>query len=128
MTFFKVSDDVPYPNGHMPSSAIVEIRVGDESRIAGSVGNGPVNALDLAMRDALKNFYPAIAGMHLTDYKVRVISSGSATDSTIRVLIDSTDGQAVWTTVGVSTDITEASFRALTDSYEYLLSKNRSEG
>lgn len=128
VTFFKVSDDVPYPNGHMPSSAIVEIRVGDESRIAGSVGNGPVNALDLAMRDALKNFYPAIAGMHLTDYKVRVISSGSATDSTIRVLIDSTDGQAVWTTVGVSTDITEASFRALTDSYEYLLSKNRSEG
>ena len=57
-----------------------------------------------------------------------MISSGSATDSTIRVLIDSTDGQAVWTTVGVSTDITEASFRALTDSYEYLLSKNRSEG
>lgn len=123
VTFFKVSDDVPYPNGHMPSSAIVEIQVGNQSRIAGSVGNGPVNALDLAMREALQNFYPQISQMHLTDYKVRVISTGSATDAAIRVLIDSTDGREVWTTVGVSTDITEASFRALTDSYEYILSK-----
>ena len=123
VTFFKVSDDVPYPNGHMPSSAIVEIRVGTQSRIAGSVGNGPVNALDLAMREALQSFYPQISQMHLTDYKVRVISTGSATDAAIRVLIDSTDGREVWTTVGVSTDITEASFRALSDSYEYILSK-----
>lgn len=128
VTFFKVTDDVPYPNGHMPSSAIVEIKVGSKTRIAGSVGNGPINALDRAMREGLRNFYPEIGSMHLTDYKVRVISSGSATDSTIRVLIDSTDGKEVWTTVGVSTDITEASFKALTDSYEYMLSKtiNRS--
>lgn len=123
VTFFKVTDDVPYPNGHMPSSAIVEINVNGEAKIAGSVGNGPVNALDNAMREALKTFYPEIGKMHLIDYKVRVISFGSATDSTIRVLIDSTDGKDAWTTVGVSTDITEASFLALTDSYEYLLSK-----
>lgn len=123
VVFFKVSDDVPYPNGAMPSSAIVEVKVGDKAKIAGAVGNGPVNAIDRAMRDALLSFYPQIEGMRLTDYKVRVISSGCTTDSTIRVLIDSTDGKEVWTTVGVSTDITEASFQALTDSYEYLLSR-----
>lgn len=123
VTFFKVTDDVPYPNGHMPSSALVEINVNGEAKIAGAVGNGPINALDNAMRQALISFYPQIGKMHLTDYKVRVISFGSATDSTIRVLIDSTDGKEVWTTVGVSTDITEASFLALTDSYEYILSK-----
>lgn len=133
VVFFKVSDDKPYPNGSMPSSAIVEVKVGDKEKIAGAVGNGPVNALDRAMRDALVSFYPQTEKMRLTDYKVRVISSGSTTDSVIRVLIDSTDGKDVWTTVGVSTDIIEASFQALTDSYEYLLSeiyyeKERNEG
>ena len=105
------------------SSATVKIRVGDRVQLMAAEGNGPVNALDIAIRQALEVFYPALATVHLTDYKVRVMDS-NATAATVRVLISSTDGQRVWTTVGVSSDIIEASWIALRDSIEYKLSKD----
>lgn len=84
-------------------------------------GNGPVNALDKALRGALIRHYPQIAEVALVDYKVRVVDSSSATGAMVRVLITSSDKKDTWTTVGVSTDIIEASWSALTDSFEYKL-------
>ena len=84
-------------------------------------GNGPVNALDKALRKALSVFYPSISSMYLTDYKVRVIGGDKASSAKVRVLIESTDGNTTWTTVGVSYDIVEASWKALVDSVEYRL-------
>jgi 2-isopropylmalate synthase len=80
-----------------------------------------VHALDLALRKALEKFYPSLATMRLKDFKVRVLDSKSATAATVRVLIESTDGEDAWTTVGVSPDIIEASWLALVDSIEYKL-------
>lgn len=84
-------------------------------------GNGPVNALDRALRKALERFYPQLKGVRLTDYKVRVIDAKDATAAKVRVLIRSTDGKDSWTTVGVSTNIIEASLMALVDSMDYVL-------
>lgn len=86
-------------------------------------GNGPVNALDIALRKALGVFYPVLNRVKLTDYKVRVLDGRSATASRVRVLITSTDGASTFTTVGVSGDVVDASFQALQDSVEYLLLK-----
>ncbi len=86
-------------------------------------GNGPVNALDNALRKALAKFYPDLAGVRLTDYKVRVIDEKSATAANVRVLMRSTDGMDSWTTVGVSENVIEASLIALVDSLEYALMK-----
>lgn len=105
------------------SSATVKIRVGDRVQLMAAEGNGPVNALDTAIRRALEVFYPRLTTVHLTDYKVRVMDS-KATAATVRVLITSTDGKRVWSTVGVSGDIIEASWIALRDSIEYKLSKD----
>ncbi len=82
-------------------------------------GNGPVNALDAAVRAALDGGFPALERIHLTDFKVRVLDGGSATGAVVRVLIDSTDGENVWTTVGVDTNVIEASWHALVDSLVY---------
>ena len=82
-----------------------------------------MHALDSALRKALDTFYPELSNVHLTDYKVRVINGRDATAAKVRVLLQSTDGDAVWTTVGVSTDIIEASWIALVDSIEYKLLK-----
>ena len=82
-------------------------------------GNGPVNALDAAVRAALNGGFPALERIHLTDFKVRVLDGGSATGAVVRVLIDSTDGENVWTTVGVDTNVIEASWHALVDSLVY---------
>ncbi len=123
VTFFKTTDDYPSVDGEMQASAIVQIAVREKTEVAGAVGNGPVNALDTALRKCLTVFYPQVLNMHLVDYKVRVIDSGSSTGAITRVLIESTDGKDTWTTIGVSTDIIEASFAALTDSIEYKLSK-----
>ncbi|MGL5314653.1 MAG: alpha-isopropylmalate synthase regulatory domain-containing protein, partial [Peptostreptococcaceae bacterium] len=87
-------------------------------------GEGPVNALDKALRKALEGFYPELKNMHLTDYKVRVLNTKAATAAKTRVLIESTDGEDYWSTVGVSTDIIEASWIALVDSIEYKLIKD----
>ena len=118
---YKVTDDFPAPDGEQQSNAIVKIEVDGRTEMTCDTGNGPVNALDRALRKALTAFYPQLTEMHLIDYKVRVINSQN-TDAVTRVLIESTDGEAPFTTVGVSSDIIEASMTALTDSYEYVLS------
>ena len=102
---------------------MVKVRVGEEVRLVAGEGNGPVNALDTALRKALGLFYPVLNRVKLTDYKVRVLDGGSATASRVRVLITSTDGAGTFTTVGVSGDVVDASFQALQDSVEYLLLK-----
>jgi 2-isopropylmalate synthase len=103
------------------SYAWVKALAGGKYEIAGAEGDGPVNALDLALRRALKPFYPELGNVRLSDYKVRVINGKDATAARVRVLIESTDGKNVWTTLGVSSDIIDASRFALTDAIEYKL-------
>ena len=103
------------------SHAWVKVLVDSQEEIAAAEGTGPVNALDTALRRALKHFYPELEQVRLSDYKVRVIDGGAATAAKVRVLITSTDGKHSWTTVGVSEDIIEASRIALVDSIEYKL-------
>ncbi len=102
-------------------SAIVKIKVDNISEMTAAQGEGPVNALDRALRRALEVFYPVIGKIHLIDYKVRVLDPKDATAARVRVLISSTDGDRVWTTVGVSNDVIQASWMALVDSFEYKL-------
>ena len=97
------------------TEATVKLWVGDERLIAVGEGNGPVNALDQALRRVLVGAYPRLAHIHLTDYRVRILDGVADTDAVVRVLIDSTDGELAWTTIGVSTNIIEASWQALTD-------------
>ena len=99
-------------------------RVGEEVEHTASEGNGPVNALDNALRKALEKFYPELKGMHLADYKVRVLDGQDGTGAKVRVLITSRNGHTTWNTVGVSTDIIEASWKALVDSIYYHLLKS----
>ncbi|GHU67305.1 citramalate synthase [Spirochaetia bacterium] len=103
------------------SHAWVKVLVDGQHEIAAAEGAGPVNALDGALRRALKHFYPELEKVRLSDYKVRVIDGNAATAAKVRVLIQSTDGIQDWTTVGVSEDIIEASRAALVDSIEYKL-------
>jgi len=105
------------------STAKISIKVFDKTEESFASGNGPVNALDKALRKALEAFYPTLSGVQLIDYKVRVIDSGAATGAKVRVLISSSNGKEVWTTVGVSSDIIKASLEALIDSIEYILQK-----
>ncbi len=121
LDYFKIIGEQPLGDREYPSSAIVKVRVGDESRVTGAEGDGPVHALDVALRGALEGFYPVLKDMRLTDYKVRVLESSDTTAAKVRVLIESSDGNRSWSTVGVSTDIIEASFMALSDSIEYKL-------
>lgn len=108
------------------SEAIVKVKVHGETIFTAAEGNGPVNALDSALRKALVKYYPDIADMHLADYKVRVIDEKDATAAKVRVLIESTDFKNSWNTVGVSGNIIEASWNALTDSIRYsLIGKKR---
>ncbi|MEE9429481.1 MAG: alpha-isopropylmalate synthase regulatory domain-containing protein, partial [Melioribacteraceae bacterium] len=90
-----------------------------------SDGNGPVNALDGALRKALLRFFPEIAEIKLADYKVRVLGENDGTNAKVRVLIESTDGEHNWSTVGVSENIIEASLIALTDAMNYKLYKTK---
>jgi 2-isopropylmalate synthase len=101
------------------AEATVKVQVGGEVIHTASDGNGPVAALDSALRKALLPHYPAIAGFHLEDYKVRILNSDKGTSSTTRVLIDTHNGHKTWSTVGASTNIIEASWRALADAVEY---------
>ncbi|MEG2852350.1 MAG: citramalate synthase [Hydrogenoanaerobacterium sp.] len=103
------------------SSAMVKVKVGQQSEITAAEGDGPVHALDCALRKALEVFYPMLAHTRLIDFKVRVVEQRAATASIVRVLIETTDGSSVWTTVGASADIIEASWNALVDSVEYKL-------
>jgi 2-isopropylmalate synthase len=107
------------------SFAQLKIDVDGKIAISAGEGDGPVHALDIALRTALQRFYPVVTGIRLTDYKVRVLDSKSATAAKVRVLIETSDGSESWTTVGVSSDIMEASWLALVDSFEYKLLKER---
>jgi 2-isopropylmalate synthase len=101
------------------TEATVKVLVGDERIVATAEGNGPVNALDGALRAAIGPRYPVLSGIHLVDYRVRVLDSAKGTGAVTRVLIDSTDGDHTWTTIGVSEDIIGASWQALSDSIVY---------
>lgn len=107
------------------SEATVKVKVGDDIFHEVAEGNGPVNALNLALRKAIQQFYPRLADVHLKDYKVRILNSESGTGAVVRVLIDSTDGERSWSMVGASTNIIEASWIALSDSIEYFLLTDR---
>lgn len=117
---FKVIGSKVLDDNTLSASAIVKVNVNGQTMIYAAEGDGPVNALDIALRNCLANFYPKINEIRLTDFKVRVIDKG-ATASKVRVLMECTDGEDIWTTVGVSTDVIEASLIALIDSIEYKL-------
>jgi 2-isopropylmalate synthase len=109
----------------MLSEAMVKVRVGKEMMHTAAEGNGPVNALDEALRKALLRFYPSLAAVKLVDYKVRILEESTGTESQVRVLIESSDGVDEWRTVGSSTNIIEASWLALADGLEYWLLKQK---
>ncbi len=112
----------------MLSEAMVKVRVGTEVMHTVAEGNGPVNALDGALRKALLQFYPRLAQVKLVDYKVRILEESIGTESQVRVLIESSDGVDEWRTVGSSTNIIEASWLALADGLEYWLVKQEASG
>ena len=103
--------------------ATIKVSVGDHEEITAAEGNGPVSALDNALRKVLENFYPEVKSMQLIDFKVRVIDGREGTAARVRVLIESRDQDEIWSTVGVSEDVLEASWQALADSFQYKLSK-----
>jgi 2-isopropylmalate synthase len=106
------------------TEAALKLRIGDEVRHEVAEGDGPVNALDAALRKALNGHFPNLAGVHLVDYKVRVINSEAATAASVRVVIESRDEHDTWGTVGVHENVIEASWNALVDSIEYKLCKD----
>jgi 2-isopropylmalate synthase len=108
----------------LSSQAMIKVRVGGEVMHTAAEGNGPVNALDNALRKALTQFYPSLKEVRLVDYKVRVVDQGLGTGAVVRVLIESTDGRRTWSTVGSSHNIIEASWLALADSLEYWLARH----
>ena len=105
--------------------ATVKISVGAEEELTAAEGNGPINALDHALRKALRRFYPRIAEMHLVDFKVRIIEGSEGTAAKVRVLLDSRDDHDFWSTIGVSANVIDASWHALVDSFQYKLSKDK---
>ncbi|MEI6054621.1 MAG: citramalate synthase [Lentisphaerota bacterium] len=105
------------------TEATVKVNVNNELELMAAEGEGPVNALDKALRKALERFYPEIASIRLNDFKVRILDGEDGTSAKTRVLIESTDGNTSWATVGVSENIIEASWEALVDSVEYFLQK-----
>ncbi len=107
---------MPDDEVEITTEATVKLWIDGERVAAVGEGNGPVNALDSAVRRALNGRFPALNRIHLTDFKVRVVDGGAATGAVVRVLIDSTDGERVWTTVGVDSNVIEASWQALVDS------------
>ena len=119
---FHVLSALPQNLVHRDKSAqaYIKVQVDGKEEINAAEGDGPVNALDKALRKTLAVFYPCLNDMRLSDFKVRVLNSGG-TASTVRVSIESTDGIHVWSTVGVSPNIIQASMKALSDSVDYLL-------
>jgi 2-isopropylmalate synthase len=104
---------------------MVKVKVGGEIIHTAAEGDGPVNALDLALRKALLQFYPSLEKVKLVDYKVRILEESTGTESQVRVLIESSDGDKEWRTVGGSTNLIEASWLALADGLEWWLLKNK---
>ncbi len=122
LPFFRVRDFkiISHNSGSKTNSeAVIKIDVGGENVHTAAEGDGPVNALDFALRKALNDFYPLIPDMKLIDYKVRVLNGGDGTAAKVRVFIETSDNKNSWTTVGVSTNIIQASWQALVDSIEY---------
>ena len=125
---FRVFDDKWHEDQVPLSEAVVVIEGPDRQRTRTSaIGNGPINALDAALRQALVPYYPNLAKMQLVDYKVRVLDDGAGTGARVRVLIESTDGSRRWGTVGVSANVIEASWQALLDSVEFKLHKDQTK-
>ena len=121
---FRVIDEKRQEGEAPRSEATIMVEVDGVMEHAAAMGNGPVNALDQALRRALTKFYPGLKDVELLDYKVRVLSSGEGTAASVRVLIESGDGKARWGTVGVSRNVIEASWQALVDSIDYKLYKD----
>lgn len=124
LEYFKILGEQPAVKVDRSCSAIIKVRVGESIEMTSAEGDGPVHALDIALRKALEVFYPTLSEVRLIDYKVRVMESHMATAATVRVIIESTDGLSTWTTVGCSADIIDASWQALRDSMEYKLMKD----
>ncbi|MFQ5518694.1 MAG: alpha-isopropylmalate synthase regulatory domain-containing protein, partial [Mariprofundus sp.] len=118
---FRVFDEKRGHHEAPESEATVQVRVAGVMKHAAALGTGPVNAMDKALRAALVDAYPGLESMFLTDFKVRVLSTREATEAAVRVLVESSDGLRKWSTVGVSTDVLEAAYRALNDAIEYKL-------
>ena len=108
-------------NGEEVTEATVKLKVGGTIEHVVGEGDGPVNALDAALRKSLENFYPRLREIHLVDYKVRVVNAKAGTAARVRVIIECRDKHSTWGTVGVSGNIIEASWLALVDSIEYKL-------
>ena len=127
--YFQVLDSrvqVDYDrDGHKRADAVLKVIVQDEIEHTASDGNGPVDALNKALRKALLRFFPELEEVKLTDYKVRVINEQDGTSAKVRVLIESSDGKSTWSTVGVSQNIIDASWQALSDSFNYKLARTR---
>ncbi len=121
VTAFRVIDTLRENDQEPVSEATIRVKVGGKVEHTAADGNGPVNALDTAMRKALVGFYPQIADVKLLDYKVRVLPSSQGTDSVIRVLVESGDDDSRWGTVGVSSNVIDASYQALADALVYKL-------
>lgn len=121
---FRVVIEKDWRTGNMVSEATIKVKVGEKIEHMVAEGDGPVNALDGALRKALEKFYPKLREVSLTDFRVRVINAVSGTAAKVRVLIESRDTTDVWNTIGVSENIIEASWQALADSVEYKLLKD----
>src|SRR5690606_2965475 len=106
------------------SDAVVKVRSAGQRYVVAGEGNGPVNALDHALRDAIGQAYPEVAKFELIDYKVRILDQGHGTDAITRVLIETSDGASSWVTVGVGANIIEASWEALLDAVTFGLSRH----
>ncbi len=117
---YRISDE-PKQGNAFKSCAIVKVKVDGVEKMSVAEGNGPVNALDIAIKKALGEFFPVLNSVILTDYKVRVLNTHAATAANVRVIIESSDGENHWTTLGVSSDVIEASLLALIDSIDYKL-------
>jgi 2-isopropylmalate synthase len=122
---FRVLADKPSDNQQSLAEATVQIEVGGHVEHTAALGNGPVNALDMALRKALEKFYPELREVQLVDYKVRVLGGDRGTATHVRVLIESADATGRWGTVGVSDNILEASYQALVDAIRYKLLKDK---
>jgi len=112
-------------NGGVRCEATIKVRVGDKEEHTAADGNGPVNAMDNALRKSLEKFYPELKEVHLTDFKVRVLDASAGTGSSVRVLIEFSDGRTTWNVVGASENVIDASWQAIVDGVEYKLYHSR---
>jgi 2-isopropylmalate synthase len=125
VTAFRVIDTLRDSDKSPVSEGTVKVKVGGKIEHTAADGTGPVHALDMALRKALISFYPQLSEVKLLDYKVRVLPAGKGTESVTRVLVESGDHEGRWGTVGVSSNIIDASYQALADALTYKLYKDR---